>query len=176
MYLGSLPPLVQADVDSAKTLTLVALILYGIFGTIFVLLGFLFFLFIIFGVVPLLFLLLAYVTVYQPLSQGRPADARTPALVIGIISIFFGGPISGILLIIAYAKANSAYRILLAIPSAQPTVDSGTPTDPWSPPSVGPPPSEGGAEAARTPEYCPSCGARLSPEYRFCNNCGAQLR
>ncbi len=174
MYGTPLPPEVQADTDSAKTLALVALILYGVFGTLIILVGILVPFLIIFGIIPIIFLLLAYVTVYTPLTQGRPGEARTPALVLGIISLFIGGVISGILLIVAYAKANSAHVRLVTgprVPPAPSTVTEATPT-PLTP--RGPAPE--GAETTKPPEYCPSCGVKLSPEYRFCNNCGTKVQ
>lgn len=174
VYDATYPSPAQADIERAKTLAFVAIVLYGIFGTIITLFGVLAPFLLFFGIVPLLFLAIAYATVYKPLTEGRPMDAQTPALVLGIISLFIGGLISGILLLIAYAKASSAARFLRGFPGPPPpretTIESAPTKSPTATVARESPRTEG--QAIR---YCPSCGSRVEPGYRFCNNCGQRL-
>ncbi len=155
--------------NSARTLTLVALVLYGLFGGLFLLLGLVLLpfglFFIVLGALPLIFLFIVYATVYQPLGEGRVSAASAPALVLGILSLLFGGVISGILLLVAYAKIESASRALVATP----------PSPGYAPPSPGPTAPPPGGEEPQGAPYCPSCGAQVQPPYRFCNNCGTRL-
>ncbi len=152
MEQGTLPPEARADLDTAITLTLVALILEAVFLAIGVLIalvllpvsrvtssaslfgadqaiaplqmgdfstfistglfvGFL----VVAGIFAVVFLLLTYFLVYKPLKHEQVERALTPALVLGIIALVFGGVIVGILLIVAYVKAKDAHtKILLA--------------------------------------------------------------
>ncbi len=138
MERGTLPPEARADLDTAVTLTLVALILEVVFLAIgilvfavFVLLGsfplqmgmpgfsisvgFFVGLLVVFGIVGVVFLLLLYFLVYKRLKDEQVESALTPALVLGIIALVLVGVISGILLIVAYMKAKDAHtKILLA--------------------------------------------------------------
>ena len=67
------------------------------------------------GFLGVVFLILTYFLVYKPLKHEQVERALTPALVLGIIALVFGGVIVGILLIIAYVKARDAHtKILLA--------------------------------------------------------------
>lgn len=56
----------------------------------------------------LLWIFLNYFLVYKPLQRGDLAGAETPALVLGILELIFGGIIPGILLIIAYTRIGNA--------------------------------------------------------------------
>ncbi len=169
------PPAAAAEADrrSAKYLALAAIILYAIFGGFTLLIGLAAAseVLIFFGSLPFFLLILTVVTVYIPLSEGMVAEARNFALALGIISIFIGGIISGILLIVAYAKANSAYRAFAparrVAPPAMAAVES-------TPGALSSSAMEEAADA-ETPNYCPSCGVKLRPEYNFCNNCGHRL-
>ncbi len=134
MERGTLPPEARADLDTAITLTLVALILEAVFLAIGVLLLVVFLpfiaalqtgmpissiflvgLFVVAGIVGVLFLLLTYFLVYKRLKDEQVQRALTPALVLGIIALVLVGVISGILLIVAYMKAKDAHtKILLA--------------------------------------------------------------
>ena len=134
MERGTLPPEARADLDTAVTLTLVALILEAVFLAIGVLLLVVFLpfiaalqtgmpissiffvgLFVVAGIVGVLFLLLTYFLVYKRLKDRQVQRALTPALVLGIIALVLVGVISGILLIVAYLKAKDAHtKILLA--------------------------------------------------------------
>lgn len=143
-----LPPEARSDLDTAVTLTLIALILEVVFLAIgvLVLAFFLFALavgfsvsgptaafslalqvavplgvlapllfFAALGVLSILWVVLTYVLVYQRLRRGQVEEALTPALVLGILTLVFGGTIPGILLVIAYVKAKDAHaKILLA--------------------------------------------------------------
>lgn len=75
--------------------------------------------------VGILWILLDYFLIYQRLSEGRVAEAETPALVLGILQIIVGGVIPGILIIIAYVKIrdslrNARYRYQQQYPYQQP--------------------------------------------------------
>jgi hypothetical protein len=167
-----------AYVRGARTLILAALVLYAIFGTIFILAG------TVLGDVGVtaigisrfLFLVLVYALLYSPLRGGMLPQAPTRALVLGIVSFFIGGIETGILLLIASYKLRRA--IVFAI-------------GPGPHPAEVPPPAEvgvlgGGLEspqpvAEAVPEekltrFCPTCGSALAPPYRFCTNCGARIR
>lgn len=135
--------MLDSDASSAKTLTLVALLLQVVFFAIgiFSILGLAFFaatspttttigpggqttvtnaptaflgLFgIILGVifaVGLIWILLDYFLVYKRLAEENVRAAETPALVLGIIQLIFGGIITGILLIIAYVKIGDSLK------------------------------------------------------------------
>ncbi len=67
------------------------------------------------GIFAVVSLLLTYFLVFKPLKHEQVERALTPALVLGIIALVFGGVIVGILQIIAYVKAKDAHtKILLA--------------------------------------------------------------
>ncbi|MBX8634396.1 MAG: hypothetical protein M1422_02945 [Candidatus Thermoplasmatota archaeon] len=66
-----------------------------------------------FGVIfliGLLWILLDYFLIYKKLAEEKVGDAETPALVLGIIQLLFGGIITGILLIVAYVKIKDSMR------------------------------------------------------------------
>lgn len=56
----------------------------------------------------LLWIFLNYFLVYKPIQMGNLRDAETPALVLGILELIFGGIIPGILLIVAYTRIGNA--------------------------------------------------------------------
>lgn len=56
----------------------------------------------------LLWIFLNYFLVYKPIQRGDLKEAETPALVLGILELIFGGIIPGILLIIAYTRIGNA--------------------------------------------------------------------
>lgn len=174
------PEEARREGDAAATLTLVALVLYGVFGALFLLIGALVAalagalasgVFLFLGIFPLAFLVLAHQLVYARLKEGRYAEAATPCLVLGIVSLFVGGVISGILLLVAYAKAKAAGTMVrlaarireeLAAPALAP------PSIPAQPAA----PSEAAPPALPT---CGSCGWQAGPRDRFCTNCGRPL-
>ncbi|MFQ5920127.1 MAG: hypothetical protein ACE5I4_08835 [Thermoplasmata archaeon] len=165
------PQEVQAYVRSARSLTDAALALYGLFGFIFLLSaaalpGFLFL-----GLAPLIMLIIVYFTVRVPLVQGRVREASTPALVLGIISIFFGGIPSAILLIIAFAKIGRAEEAIARVRGTGGPL-LGTQmgeAGPEGPPEWIPAPSD------EAPQYCPYCRAPLQAQYEYCSNCGRKI-
>ncbi len=151
MERGTLPPEARADLNTAISLTLAAIILEALFLAVGVLLllvllpvssvtssaslftarqaiaplqigdfsislGFLLLgVLVVAGIFAVFFLLLTTFLVYKPLKHEQVERALTPALVLGIIALVFGGVIVGILLVIAYAKAKDAHtKILLA--------------------------------------------------------------
>lgn len=87
------------DLETATTLALVAII-FDIIGFVFALLT------IFLVILPFIFMILNYVFVYARLKDNHADMAQTPALVLGIIELLFGGVIPGILLIICYVKIN----------------------------------------------------------------------
>ncbi len=60
------------------------------------------------SIIPVVMIFLDYFLVYKPISKERAEESKTPSLVLGIIQLFTGGIIVGILLIIAYVKINDA--------------------------------------------------------------------
>jgi hypothetical protein len=117
------------DASTARTLTLIALIIQGIFFFIglavssvaFATLGFarvpigvggIFAA--VFGLgflISIVWIGLDYFLVYKNLSStATVANARTPSIVLGIIQLIFGGVIAGILLIVAYLKICDSMR------------------------------------------------------------------
>jgi hypothetical protein len=111
--------------NSAETLVLIALILQVIGGVI--LLGAIAFLFgfsvlhpfpyagfavaaaLVVGALVVVFLYFAYTLSYHRIQMGEYDAARTPTLVIGILSLFFG-LLPGIFYLIGYVKLDSAIR------------------------------------------------------------------
>ncbi len=93
----------ERDLETAKTLALVAVILNFV--------GFLLSLITIFlAILPFIWLLLDYLLVYKPLTERDPSSAETPSLVLGIIQLLLLDILSGILLIITYVKIKDATR------------------------------------------------------------------
>ncbi len=155
MERGTLPPGARADLNTAITLTLVALILEAVFLAVGVLVllvflpvisvtssasvfgaheaiaplqigdfsipiffGFFVGFLVAAGIFAVVFLLLTYFLVYKPLKDEQVERALTPALVLGIIVLVFGGVIVGILLIVGYVKAKDAHTKILLAPAS----------------------------------------------------------
>jgi hypothetical protein len=115
---------IDADASTARTLTLIALVVQAVFFLLG--LGIVFFLFVAIGLtgppgfgaasvlgaflgvsflISVLWIVLDYVFIYRNLaSSATIANARTPSILLGIVQLVFGGVIPGILLIIAYIK------------------------------------------------------------------------
>ncbi len=168
----------NVEVSGARSLVTVALVLYGVFGLFLLLLGAALLTFmqpfnpfsvvflglgfsVVFlglGFVSFVMLIIVYTTVQEPLKRGDVVRAASPALVLGILSLLFTNLISGILLLIAYARISRAEALIQAAP--------------WGRPETG----EGSALApAGGFRYCPSCRAPLVPPYGYCTNCGHQI-
>ena len=123
-YSGAIDP----DASTARTLTLVAIILQalffviGLFASFFFMalpfmgatpfmMGFFPFMFGIGFLISILWIALDYFLIYRNLlSPNDIPNARTPALILGIIQLLFAGFIPGILLIIAYVKIGDSMR------------------------------------------------------------------
>ena len=58
--------------------------------------------------IGILWIALDYFLVYKKLKEERVREAETPSLVLGIIQLIFGGLIPGILLIVAYVKIRDS--------------------------------------------------------------------
>ena len=93
------------DLETAKTLALVALIL-NVIGLAFGLL------FLPLAILPFIFMILDYVLVYEPLNSGHPERAEGPALILGIVQTipFIGGVVPGLLLIISWIKIRDGLQ------------------------------------------------------------------
>ncbi len=129
--------MLDSDANTAKTLTLVAIILQVVFFVIGILaigafaalmttgvttttgttvytsgvgIGIFGLVFGVIFLIGLLWILLDYFLVYKKLAEERVEDAETPALILGIIQLLFGGVITGILLIVAYVKIKDSTR------------------------------------------------------------------
>jgi hypothetical protein len=132
--------MLDSDASTAKTLTLVAIILQTIFfaiGAFATLILSLFFaasrtityngtvtrtvvstggvtivglIFSIFFVIAIVWILLDYFLIYKKLADGKVQEAETPSLVLGLIQLILGGVITGILLILAYVKIRDSLQ------------------------------------------------------------------
>jgi|YelNatPaOPRAMG01_1025707.scaffolds.fasta_scaffold10387_4 uncharacterized membrane protein len=89
------------DLATARTLALIALFLN--------LIGFFLALITIFlAVLPFILMFLDYVFIYKPLADGNAVGAEVPSLLLGILQLFVGGVLSGIILIIAWVKIRDS--------------------------------------------------------------------
>ncbi|MFQ5837156.1 MAG: hypothetical protein ACE5HJ_00035 [Thermoplasmata archaeon] len=125
---ASLPVAVRKDVESAKAMTLVALVFEAIIFAASTLVGgtLIILVFPVWPALPLwsqllivsgwiilaLLLFLTYHLVYRELLRGMVSRATAPALILGILELFVG-VIPGIFLIIAYFKSNNAQGKML---------------------------------------------------------------
>jgi hypothetical protein len=132
------------------------------------------------GAVAALMLYFAYEYSYRRARDGNYEGARTPTLVLGIVGIFFGAIITGILYLVAYAKLGDAIRelrgpIFYAAPvyaSAVPYgAPMGGPVPAGAPPGLTPAPTAALPAAPPPPApfaaVCPRCGqpATWIPQY-----------
>lgn len=103
------------------------------------------------GVLVVVFLYFAYTLSYERIRRGEYEAARTPTLVIGILSLFVG-IIPGIFYLVGYAKLDAAVR------------------EQQGPPGGGPAFVPGSLIA------CKACG-RVHPvgQFAFCPTCGQKL-
>ena len=58
--------------------------------------------------IGIVWIVLDYLLIYKKLNAERVREAETPAIVLGIIQLIFGGLIPGILLIVAYVKIRDS--------------------------------------------------------------------
>ncbi len=91
---------VTTTTSPGGTVTTTAPVGVGIFGAVF---GGIF-------LIGLLWILLDYFLIYKKLAEDKVEEAETPALVLGIIQLIFGGVITGILVIVAYVKIKDSVR------------------------------------------------------------------
>lgn len=175
MGFPSVGPDARAELQKAKRWTRAALVLYAFFGILFLavfavtenifMLGM--------GLVPLVYLVIVYYVLYTSIVKGRIKVARTRALALGIISLFVGGIISGILLLVAFIKLDRADGLIRPAMPIRRALEP--PTAPPQPAVIPQPEEARRKEAEAHPRYCPSCGQVLQPPYRFCTNCGARV-
>ncbi len=158
---------VPPSAGTAKTLILIALI-FQIIGSVIIALialvvgsalasigfGGLGAIFIVIALVILLVAILAYFYSYKPVAEGHYDAARTPTLVLGIVGLFAGGVIVGILYLVAWDKLGDAIRemqppmmtqmayVPIAVPMGTPGIVYGAPpgTAPTAPPAAPAPP------------------------------------
>ena len=130
--------MLDSDASTAKTLTLVVIILQsvffaiGAFGTLIIALFFaasrtityngtvtstvvntgglaiVGLIVSIFFAIAIVWILLDYFLIYKKLADGKVREAETPSLVLGLIQLILGGVITGILLILAYVKIRDS--------------------------------------------------------------------
>ena len=126
--------MLDSDASTAKTLTLVVIILQAVFFVIgiFEVIALVAFLMVVPTVTPtnaipsldvsgiiaivfsaalaigILWIALDYFLVYKRLKEEKVREAKTPTLVLGIIQLILGGLIPGILLIVAYVKIKDS--------------------------------------------------------------------
>ena len=125
--------MLDSDASTAKTLVLVAIILQAVFFVIGILeviglvalltgttvpstnttpsLGAFGIIAIVFSIalaIGILWIALDYFLIYKRLKEEKVREAETPAIVLGIIQLIFGGLIPGILLIVAYVKIKDS--------------------------------------------------------------------
>ena len=86
--------------ETAKTMVIIGMVVQ----VIFVIVGILAVIFLI----GILWLVLDYVMVYRRIVEGRADQAETPALVMGILQLLFGGVVPGIFLLIAWLKLRDS--------------------------------------------------------------------
>lgn len=188
---------------TAETLILVGFIFQIIFSVVSLVLGALllsvgsFFLFAGIGggilislaalltVLPILLLYVAYRYSYRRVRDGDLAGARGPTLALGVVGLFFGGIIVGILYIIAYVEIGNAENELRSM-----TMGPGAYGNPYGSPYGYRPPAYGYAPpgagtggvvyapppvAAPAGSNCPRCGrqATFIPQYgrSYCYSC-----
>lgn len=58
--------------------------------------------------ISIIWIVLNYLLVYRPISEMRYEESRNPCLALGILELFFGGFIPGILLLVAHSKLGDA--------------------------------------------------------------------
>ncbi|MEE9267832.1 MAG: zinc-ribbon domain-containing protein [Thermoplasmata archaeon] len=159
---GTLPYANHPDVVGARSLVTAALVLYGVLVLLLLLVGVFLPFALIWAVLFLIMLLIAYLVIQEPLKRGDVARAGTPALVLGILSILLLNIISGILLLVAYARIGRADAIRLGALGGVPAGGL-SPSVPLAP--------TGSRVPADEVRYCSSCGAPLTPSDRYCSNC-----
>ncbi len=89
----------------------------------------------------------------KDIDAGRLQKAETASLVMGILGLI-ANIISGIFMLLAYTKLNSAIRYATTPPPAYQ-------------PAYQPPPPAG--------RMCTSCGRAVTLDAKFCPHCGAEL-
>ncbi|MGD0718498.1 MAG: DUF973 family protein [Thermoplasmata archaeon] len=174
---GASPQSTQSG-QTAKTLILIGLILQAIGVLVLLGIGFVLLLFIV-GVVFLAFaglgivwLVIVYIFSYSPTRDANYEGARTPTLVIAILSFLTLGILAGILYIIAYVKLGDAVneqRTSSAMPPSGATPQYVPPTVPAYQPPV---PTAQPLPPAR---FCSACGAPTNASHSFCPSCGKPL-
>lgn len=149
------PRALTSSGGTAKTLILIGLVFQVLVGIVFLfglgllvlltasftlmtgVLGFSYFLALVwigFGLIDFIFIFLVYTFSYRQTSRGYYQEASLPTLIVGILSLIFGGVITGILYILAYVKLRDA------IQEQQQMTFRGFPAYPQGLPPTPPPP------------------------------------
>lgn len=167
--------------DTAGLLILIGLILQFVEVVVIFLLGLFLLsltifggLFLVAGVFGLIWLVVVYVFAYSRVQDGQYEEAQVPTLVCGILTLLFGGIVSGILYIVAYLKLGDAVREEvddLAADAAASTPPAGAAGFPL--PAATVPRGDAPGSVSR---FCAVCGTAVSPTARFCKNCGAAIQ
>ena len=109
------------------------------------------------GFLGIIWLLIVYFFSYRPVVDGRFEQARTPTLLVAILSLLTVNLLSGILYLIAYVKLGDAVREMQTVSMPPP----GFPQAPLQ------------TQPARV---CLGCGRVLqTPTPAFCPACGKQV-
>jgi len=171
--------------DTARTLILIGLVLQFLAVVVLFLVGLAAVSFLgaiggvllAFAFLGLVWGVLVYIYSYSPVNEGSYEDARTPTLVIGILSLLFGGVLPGILYLIAWVKIRDAIEEEETAPFPEHPVYP--PTGGYTYPTVAAPapsPPLASAGAPATPaRFCSTCGAAAMPGAKFCRGCGAAI-
>ncbi len=91
----------------------------------------------------------------QRIEQGQYQEAQAPALVLGILGLFWAFFIGGIFLILAYVKLGNVISPRPAAPVMA------------APVAAAPQPAGG--------HMCPNCGRPIPMDAKFCNYCGHEM-
>ena len=102
-------------------------------------------------IVNLFFTYWAYRT-YKKVDEGNYADARSSALMLGILGLLFGGFLGGLFFLLAYSKLGNVLREREQMPLRSIT---------------------GIPQPAGT-KYCVSCNTEILAHDQFCENCGSK--
>lgn len=100
------------DAETAKTLTIVGMVLQ----LLFLLLGIL----VPYFLIGVLWLLLDYFLIYKKIVDGQLNEAETPSLILGILQLVLGGVLPGVFILIAHVKIKDSLRNRAPVYAPQP--------------------------------------------------------
>ena len=126
---------------------------FAVVGAVFYLIG---------AVLSAVLLYVAYFWTYRRVVEGHYEEARTPALILGILELFFGGVITGILYLIGWIKLGDAVNEMRQPQGYAPGYMPGQPMPGYGAPPVGYAPQPGPA-AGYPPAASPAAPAAAAP-------------